>query len=311
MVVNESDGSSSNAGAAGKRIIASALLWPSIIVLPLVLTHNDLYKRVFSSEWYDTQAVDYWYRSDRTWPSPLGLSLGLLAVTIGQICTLIYFILWKNGSLGLQHTAVQKSGAPEYVLWEGLAVHLAQPEGFLMLGGYLTGTWMLGLMPSSYYSFSGGINVFHVMAQLLITDFIQYVMHKLEHDVSPKFYQLSHKPHHRFTNPKLFDAFNGSPTDTFCMILIPLAITARLVPANVWSYMAFGSLYANWLTLIHSEYKHPWDDFFRALGFGTAADHHVHHKLFIYNFGHLFMYWDKLLNTYKDPKNVREFNKDV
>ena len=34
------------------------------------------------------------------------------------------------------------------------------------------------------------------------------------------FYRKSHKPHHRFTNPKLFDAFNGSPADTFCMILV-------------------------------------------------------------------------------------------
>lgn len=96
--------------------------------------------------------------------------------------------------------------------------------------------------------------------------------------------------HHRFTNPKLFDAFNGSPGDTFLMILIPLMVTARIVPANVWSYMTFGSLYANWLCLIHSEYKHAWDRAFSWLGLGTAADHHVHHKLFVYNFGHLFMY---------------------
>jgi lathosterol oxidase len=75
--------------------------------------------------------------------------------------------------------------------------------------------------------------------------------------------------------------------------------------------MTFGSLYANWLTLIHAEYVHPWDHVFRIIGFGTAADHHVHHKLFIYNYGHLFMYWDKVFNTYKDPKDVREFNKGV
>jgi lathosterol oxidase len=77
--------------------------------------------------------------------------------------------------------------------------------------------------------------------------------------------------------------------DTILMILVPLMITARLVNANVWSYMAFGSLYANWLTMIHAEYAHPWDGLFRRLGLGTAADHHVHHKLFKYNFGHLFM----------------------
>ena len=68
----------------------------------------------------------------------------------------------------------------------------------------------------------------------------------------------------------VFDAFDGSLVDTICMILIPLVITARLVPANVWpyphrlaegfdrkekppagcgflrSYMTFGTLYANW-----------------------------------------------------------------
>mmetsp|Transcript_22601 Transcript_22601/g.39024 ORF Transcript_22601/g.39024 Transcript_22601/m.39024 type:complete len:96 (+) Transcript_22601:2-289(+) len=95
------------------------------------------------------------------------------------------------------------------------------------------------------------------------------------------------------------------------MILIPLFLTARLVNANVWSYMTFGSLYANWLCLIHSEFVMPWDGIFRSLGMGTPADHHVHHKLFKYNFGHLFMYWDKLLGTYQDPRAVSVFNKDV
>ena len=121
-------------------------------------------------------------------------------------------------------------------------------------------------------------------------------------------YQVSHKPHHKFLNPRLFDAFNGSPTDTFLMILVPLFFTANVVRTNVWSYMTFGSLYANWLCLIHSEYHHPWDRVFRRIGFGTAADHHVHHKLFNYNYGHLFMYYDRLFGTYKDPAAVDLFN---
>jgi sterol desaturase/sphingolipid hydroxylase (fatty acid hydroxylase superfamily) len=70
---------------------------------------------------------------------------------------------------------------------------------------------------------------------------------------------------------------------------------------------------------------------------GTAADHHVHHKLFRFNYGHTFMwaefllyifltllksenklgriivrrYWDKLFGTYRDPASVCDFNKDV
>lgn len=76
--------------------------------------------------------------------------------------------------------------------------------------------------------------------------------------------------------------------------------------------MSFGSLYAAWLTLIHSEWAHPWEaPVFRRLGFGTAADHHVHHKLFRYNFGHMFMYWDWIGGTYKDPESVKHFSAGV
>jgi lathosterol oxidase len=222
-----------------------------------------------------------------SWPSPIGLTLGIGAVVIGQIAILCYFTLFLNFKSNL--LSIQKEGPPTYNYWKEMIGHLSQPEGFIMLGAYLCGTWMLKLMPASYYSFQGGINWVHVALQLLIQDSTQYLMHYLEHKVSAEFYRMSHKPHHRFTNPKLFDAFNGSPADTFCMILAPLFLTANLINANVWSYMAFGTLYANWLCLIHAEYRHPWDGLFRLVGFGTAADHHVHHKLFVYNYGHLFM----------------------
>lgn len=291
-----------------ESLLITLILWPLIISVPLVLTYNNLYQSIFPSSWYDTEAVDYWTKS--YWPSPLGLSLGILAVIVGQVITLVYFVNWKRGKLTELHP-IQKEGPPNYDMWEAMQVHLCQPEGFVMLGGYLSLTWMFGLMPASYYSFSGGISVKHVLLQLLVQDTIQATVHWLEHVASPAFYGLSHKPHHRFINPKLFDAFNGSVWDTLFMILCPLALTARIVPANAWSYMVFGSLYANWLTLIHSEYKQPWDSVFRFLGLGTSADHHVHHKLFNYNYGHLFMYWDYACGTYINPKDVKHFNKDV
>lgn len=262
-------------------------VWSLIAILPIYLTWNNNYEKIFPAGWYDTAPHDFWNETIR--PSPLGLSLGIITVIIGQFFTLCYFLLWKNGFLGEALTPIQKEGVPRYDQKLELLHHLAQPEGFVMLGGYLIFTWMFGMLPSSYYSFSGGINWIHVFLQLLVQDFVQFIMHYLEHTASPDFYKISHKPHHRFTNPKLFDAFNGSVFDTFFMILIPLIITAHIVPANVWSYMTFGTLYANWLTLIHAEYKHSWDSAFRFLGFGTSADHHVHHKVFKYNYGHLFM----------------------
>jgi len=76
-------------------------------------------------------------------------------------------------------------------------------------------------------------------------------MHIAEHKVSPAIYQASHKPHHKWRVPRLFDAFNGSTADTVLMILLPLYVTANVIHCNVWSYMAFGTIYANYLTLIH------------------------------------------------------------
>jgi hypothetical protein len=261
------------------------LVWPLIVALPLYMTCGAArYESIFPSEWFDTAPREI----REGYPSPLGLSLGLLAVAVGQIFVILYFSLRRAGNMG-SLTSIQKEGPRAYDLMEGITTHLAQPEGFVMLGAYLIFYWMMDWMPSSYYSFSGGINWFHVLAQLLLTDFLQFVSHLLEHNISAAFYRLSHKPHHRFTNPRLFDAFDGSLADTFFMILVPLLLTSRVVHANVWSYMTFGTLYANWLVLVHAEYSHSWDGLFRAIGFGTAGDHHVHHKLFLFNFGHLFM----------------------
>ena len=46
-------------------------------------------------------------------------------------------------------------------------------------------------------------------------------------------------------------------------------------------------------------------------GLGTAGDHHVHHKCFIYNYGHLFMWWDMMAGTYRSPLAIDSFSKDI
>jgi sterol desaturase/sphingolipid hydroxylase (fatty acid hydroxylase superfamily) len=231
--------------------------------------------------------------------SPLGLILGIQSVVVGHFFTLFYYYK-KNTSLNQSRL--------EYVFNKELIKHLTKPEGLIMLGGYLSFMWMYGFMPTSYYSFKGGINWLHVMLQLVIQDFIQYFIHLFEHRFQSRIPLLCHKLHHRFIYPKLFDAYDGSISDTFLMIIIPLFITSRVIPSNTWSYIVFGCIYANWLALIHSEYEHPWDNFFKLIGFGTPSDHHVHHKLLIYNYGHLFMYWDELFGTYRDSNSVPGLN---
>lgn len=286
--------------------LCSLAVWPAMLAIPLALSSSSspiYYRSLFPRQWYELE-------DGFSSPKPLGLFLGVLAVGIGQIFTTLFFFFWRNGSFsrGKLPIPIQKSGPRSYEFMEGLWTHVAQPEGFLLLGLYLTVTWMFRVLPAPYYSFEGGIRYHQVALCLMFQDAVQFVMHWLEHVVSPKFYQVSHKPHHRFTNPRLFDAFNGSIGDTLFMIIIPLLCTSQVVRnCNVWTYMAFGSVYACWLTLIHSEYTFLWDPVFRVLGLGTPADHHVHHKLFNFNFGHLFMWWDVLCSTYRNPRTVERY----
>lgn len=281
----------------------TAVVWPLMSTLPILLTLEEFptrYSNIFPAEWYTHDpAIER--------PKPLGLFLGIFAVVVGHMFLLPIFYIYRQGTLsgGVKPTSIQKKGEQKYDFSEGLKTHLTQPEGFVLLSVYLSLTWMMGLMPLSYYSFNGGIQWSRVFLCLATQDFVQYTMHRLEHCFSYEVYEKSHKPHHRFTNPRLFDAFNGSVTDTVLMILLPLFITAHMIrDCNVWTYMAFGSMYANWLVLIHSEYVLPWDSTFRALGLGTPGDHHVHHKLFTYNFGHLFMWYDQIGGTYKNPNTL-------
>ena len=277
-------------------LTSTLILWPLILSVPLLLQHT--YRDVFREDWYDYSRG----------PKPLGLCLGLLAVAVGQVFVLCYqYLRWTGSKYTGRLVPVQPNEYRVYDYKEAAQEHLSQPEGFALIGGYLTVTWMLHLMPASYYSFEGGVEWGKVAACLLLQDLLQYGMHRAEHKVSKAFYRASHEPHHDFTNPRLFDAFNGSFADTLFMIVLPLFTTKSIVHCNVWSYMAFGTLYANWLCLIHSETHHPWDWLFQAVGMGTAADHHVHHKLFTYNYGHLFSYWDRVCGTYRHPQNVRQF----
>lgn len=103
---------------------------------------------------------------EAAWPDPFGLCMGLLSVAVGQAFTIAYHYYRREHSPS--KVSIQKANNPEYEFWEGVTTHLAQPEGFVLLGGYLVGTWMFNLMPASYYSLEGPVNWGHVLAQLLL-----------------------------------------------------------------------------------------------------------------------------------------------
>jgi len=229
--------------------------------------------------------------------------MGLLAVLVGQIVVFFYYAFMR---FVIRPKSIQYRPPPDSTLVDDLWAHVSAPESFLIMIAYLSLTWMFSIMPASYYDLDASVNWLHVLIQFLVVDFWTFVDHLIEHNL-PALYKRSHKFHHVFKTPKIYNAFNGAIPDTITLILIPLVLTSQICRnVNCWSYMAFGSLYASIFTLIHCEFSHPWDHLFRVLYFGTAWDHIIHHALFVYNYGHFFMYWDWIWGTYKDPRSVKE-----
>ena len=233
--------------------------------------------------------------------------LGLFSIITSNISIVIYSYLFKN------RYKIKKiqNNEKNYTFLESFYKHFSHPEGFLLIGIYLYFTWEFNMLPISYYNFSNNIDLSLISKYLLLQDFLQYSFHRFEHyfsHISPYIYKISHKFHHKYTNPCFFEAYSGSIIDTFFMILIPLYITSLIIPLKCLDYIICGNIYSCWLTLIHSEFYHPWDIIFQKIGFGTPADHHVHHKTYKHNYGHLFMYWDIIFNTYKNPELVFENN---
>jgi sterol desaturase/sphingolipid hydroxylase (fatty acid hydroxylase superfamily) len=201
------------------------------------------------------------------WPSPTGLLFGFACVGVGQVVVLLYYCLRR---FVLKSPTIQLRSPPDATLAADLYEHVTHPESFLMVFGYLSFVWMFGLLPRAYYDFDAPLVWWHVPAQFVVVDVFTTLSHLVEHNWVA-LYKRSHKNHHRFTNPKLYVAFNGAPLDTFDLILIPLFLTHQVCFfVNNMGLAAFGTLYAAQFTLIHSEYRHPWDDIFEPLGVGTA-----------------------------------------
>jgi sterol desaturase/sphingolipid hydroxylase (fatty acid hydroxylase superfamily) len=227
-----------------------------------------------------------------------GLLAGIFSVGVAQCVVLGYHAMMKKHP---KTSYIQQER--EYEWLEMAKQHLFQPEGLALLLCYLSVSWHFQWLPESYYELNTPICWIDVAKQLLVQDALQYGCHVMEHSI-PILYKKNHKHHHIFKNPVLFDAFQGSILDTVTMVIVPLYITSQVVHTNHRSYVVFGTVYSGWLTLIHSEFEHWWDRYLEKIGVGTASDHHVHHKLFKYNYGHVFMYWDWLFGTYRHPSTV-------
>lgn len=167
------------------------------------------------------QAIPTLISTNKTSPSPNGLLLGLGSVAAAQALLVAYQYHRRKSADKLRVMSIQLKDYKYDSSFFDDAVHHVKRVELLLLVPYLAVTWMLNLMPSSYYDLNSAPSAGDVILQLLFVDFFTYSFHLILHTF-PKLYIPSHKPHHKFTNPQLFDAFNATVIDTVCLILFPL-----------------------------------------------------------------------------------------
>jgi hypothetical protein len=182
--------------------------------------------------------------SEIAWQHPVGLCWGLGLTGVGQVVVVFYHFLRR--SCGLFPARLHQPKRPpkhDSFAWQTVG-HFAKPSAFALMGLYLSATYLLGWMPPSYYDLHAPVAFPHVLLQLVVVDVFTVINHVAEHSVS-ELYVASHKPHHRFVSPQLFDAFDGTIADTALLILLPLFCTMRLLPmVHTWSYIVFGMSYS-------------------------------------------------------------------
>lgn len=136
---------------------------------------------------------------------------------------------------------------------------------------------------------------------LLTYDFVFYWSHRLKH-VSGWLWNL-HEFHHSSRIVNLFTTYRSHPLET---ILYQLLITTPI--CFLFDLSVTQSIYFLIITGIFGLMNHArFDTDFGILGkyvFVSPRMHHLHHSIEKknYNFGEIFVFWDKLFGTYCSPE---------
>ena len=155
-------------------------------------------------------------------PSPYGIFCLLASTAISQVVLISWYARRRLSNFEVSTSRSIQVKAVTYgsSFKEELFKHVNRPE-VSVLAVFLVATWMLKLMPQSYYDTEAPVSFIDVLKQLLLVDYFTFSFHVVLHNF-PKMYIRCHKPHHKFTSPQLFNTFDSSVYDTLFLILIPV-----------------------------------------------------------------------------------------
>jgi sterol desaturase/sphingolipid hydroxylase (fatty acid hydroxylase superfamily) len=132
---------------------------------------------------------------------------------------------------------------------------------------------------------------------LLAHDTYFYWVHRLMHH--PRLYRTMHKVHHDSVKPTSWAALSFHWTEAMLEAMI-IPLFAFLIPIHLGILgLALLFMTVNGV-LNHAGYEiYPkkWIDGFLGRHLITATHHDLHHKIFNYNFGLYFRWWDRWMKT--------------
>lgn len=135
-----------------------------------------------------------------------------------------------------------------------------------------------------------------VVVELIVSETLIYWIHRGLH--WRFFYRTLHISHHQFRSPTPLASVAFNPLDSFAQAF-PHHLCVFLFPLNTYVYHVYVGLIMVWSVLIHDRVCFVPYGFVNHTGCHTA--HHWYNK---YNYGQFFSFWDKLMNTYKDPREL-------
>jgi sterol desaturase/sphingolipid hydroxylase (fatty acid hydroxylase superfamily) len=167
--------------------------------------------------------------------------------------------------------------------------------GLIAYIGFAMGDYTLGLLKG----YSAWVQV---PAAMFLYDFLHYWNHRIRH-TSLWIWQV-HEFHHSSTTVNLFTSYRVHPLDNFIRVVtiaIPFQILLGLDLEN--------TLVITILSSLPGIYAHARIDYdFGWLGryvFVTPRFHQLHHAITLNrhaNYGHAFVFWDRLFGTYIAPE---------
>jgi Delta7-sterol 5-desaturase len=145
------------------------------------------------------------------------------------------------------------------------------------------------------HEYGWGYLLLSVLLLLALSETLVYWAHRFLH--WGKVWDYLHKYHHQFDRPTPWAGVSFHPADSFLQGL-PHHLAIFLFPMHFDVYIVSVALLTVWAVSIHDRVSIVrW-------GFINYAGHHtMHHYYDDYNYGQYTTVWDRLMGTYRSPRD--------